>query len=76
MYCSGEAVSDHLGDITEMVEIGSGATREMNSFALSLYACYLIVQNSDPAKSIIANAQTYFAIQTRKQELQDQFNQL
>ena len=73
---SGEAVLDHIGEITEMVEIGSGATREMNSFALSRYACYLIVQNSDPSKSIIANAQTYFAIQTRKQELQEQFNQL
>ncbi len=73
---SGENVSDHIGEITEMVEIGSGASREMNSYALSRYACYLIVQNSDPSKSIIANAQTYFAIQTRKQELQEQFEQL
>jgi len=73
---SDEDVSDHIGEINEMVEIGSGATREMNSYALSRYACYLIVQNSDPSKSIIANAQTYFAIQTRKQELQEQFDQL
>lgn len=73
---SGEDVSDHIGETTEMVEIGSGASREMNSYALSRYACYLIVQNSDPSKSIIANAQTYFTIQTRKQELQEQFDQL
>jgi len=73
---SGEDISDHIGETTEMVEIGSGASREMNSYALSRYACYLIVQNSDPAKEIIANAQTYFTIQTRKQELQEQFDQL
>lgn len=73
---SGEDVLDHIVEATEMVSIGSNTKREMNSFMLSRYACYLIVQNGDPTKIIIANAQTYFAIQTRKQELQEQFSQL
>ena len=68
---SDQNVSDHFVDIHEMVEIGSGAQREMASFALSRYACYLIVQNADASKAVIANGQTYFAIQTRRQELQD-----
>jgi DNA-damage-inducible protein D len=54
-----------------MVEIGSGAKRQIEDMRLSRYACYLIVQNADPAKPIIANGQTYFAIQTRRQELAD-----
>ena len=54
-----------------MVEIGSGAKRKLEDIKLSRYACYLIVQNGDPAKPIIANGQTYFAIQTRRQELAD-----
>lgn len=68
---SGQAVVDHFVEIHEMVEIGSGAQRKMDSFALSRYACYLIVQNGDASKPVIANGQTYFAIQTRRQELQD-----
>lgn len=68
---SGQAVADHFVEIHEMVEIGSGAKRKMASFALSRYACYLIVQNGDASKPVIANGQTYFAIQTRRQELQD-----
>lgn len=68
---SGQSVEDHFVEIHEMVEIGSGAKREMASFALSRYACYLIVQNGDASKPVIANGQTYFAIQTRRQELQD-----
>lgn len=68
---SGQAVADHFVEIHEMVEIGSGAQRKMDSFALSRYACYLIVQNGDASKPVIANGQTYFAIQTRRQELQD-----
>lgn len=68
---SGQAVADHFVEIHEMVEIGSGAKRSMASFALSRYACYLIVQNGDASKPVIANGQTYFAIQTRRQELQD-----
>ena len=54
-----------------MVEIGSGAKRELPDVRLSRYACYLIVQNGDPSKSVIALGQTYFALQTRRQELAD-----
>lgn len=68
---SGQNVTDHIVETNEMVSIGSGAKREMESFALSRYACYLIVQNGDPSKSVIANGQTYFAIQARRQELAD-----
>jgi len=68
---SNQAISDHFVEIHEMVDIGSGAKRELPSFALSRYACYLIVQNADASKAVIANGQTYFAIQTRRQELQD-----
>lgn len=69
---SNQRVEDHFVDIHEMVAIGSGAAREMPSTALSRYACYLIVQNADPAKPIVALGQTYFAVQTRKQELVEQ----
>jgi len=68
---SGHRVDDHFGDVTKMVEIGSGAKRPVADVRLSRYACYLIVQNGDPAKPVIANGQTYFAIQTRRQELAD-----
>ncbi len=68
---SGNAVEDHFVDITKMVEIGSGAQREVADVRLSRYACYLIVQNGDPSKPVIANGQTYFAMQTRRQELED-----
>jgi len=66
---SGQSVDDHFVEMHEMVSIGSGAEREMPSWALSRYACYLIVQNGDPNKPVIANGQTYFALQTRRQEL-------
>jgi DNA-damage-inducible protein D len=69
---SQNAVSDHFVESREMVDIGSGAKREMPSFALSRYACYLIVQNADPSKEIVALGQTYFAVQTRKQEIIEQ----
>ena len=64
-------VDDHFVGSTEMVIIGSNARRYLKSYMLSRYACYLIVQNSDPSKEIIALGQTYFAVQTRKQELSD-----
>ena len=65
---SGQKVDDHFGNITEMVVIGSGAKRPLRTIMLSRYACYLIVQNADPSKEIVAIGQTYFAIQTRRQE--------
>ncbi len=68
---SGRPVADHFGDVTKMVGIGSGAQRPVPDVHLSRYACYLIVQNGDPAKPVIANGQTYFAMQTRRQELAD-----
>lgn len=69
---SGHAVADHFEEFLEMVEIGSGAKRPIQEVRLSRYACYLIVQNGDPSKPVIANGQTYFALQTRRQELSDQ----
>ena len=68
---SGQRVVDHFEDILGMVDIGSGARREVEDVRLSRYACYLIVQNGDPSKPVIANGQTYFAFQTRRQELAD-----
>lgn len=75
---SGQRPEDHFAVIRKMVDIGSGARREVEDVRLSRYACYLIVQNADPSKPVIANGQTYFAIQTRRQELADdqQFAQL
>ncbi len=66
---SGQAISDHFEDVLTMVDIGSGAKRQIEDIRLSRYACYLVVQNGDPSKPVIANGQTYFAIQTRRQEL-------
>ncbi len=66
---AGVSVDDHFVEITDMVPIGSGATREVSSMLLSRYACYLVIQNADPSKAIVALGQTYFAIQTRRQEV-------
>jgi DNA-damage-inducible protein D len=67
-----QEVSDHFADVSKMVDIGSGTQREIPDVKLTRYACYLIAQNGDPRKPEIAFAQTYFAIQTRKQELIEQ----
>jgi DNA-damage-inducible protein D len=66
---SGHEVSDHLVEANEVVELGSGAQKLYPSFKLSRYACYLVVQNADPSKEIVALGQTYFAVQTRLQEI-------
>jgi len=66
---NGDAISDHFVDVNKMVSIGSGAERKQDDIMLTRYACYLIAQNGDPRKEQVAFAQSYFAIQTRKQEL-------
>lgn len=74
---SGQEPNDHFLRVEKMVEIGSGAKRNIGDIHLSRYACYLIVQNADPSKSVVALGQTYFAFQTRKQEvLEEQFEKL
>lgn len=76
--CKGSenAVSDHFVEVNKMVGIGSGAERELDDIQLSRYACYLIVQNGDPRKKVVALGQTYFAVKTRQQELADAFEDL
>ena len=69
---SGQSVENHFTQSVKMVEIGSNTVREVKDYKLDRYACYLIAQNGDPKKSEIALAQTYFAIQTRKQEIFEQ----
>src|SRR3989338_3683519 len=70
---SGHNPADHFSHMVKMVSIGSGAQRETEDIRLSRYACYLIIQNADPDKEIVALGQTYFAVQTRRQELSDEF---
>ncbi len=69
---SGQEVGDHFVDVTDMVEIGSGAKRKVSDVYMSRYGCYLVIQNSDPGKEIVALGQTYFAVQTRRQEQADE----
>lgn len=66
---SGQEPKDHFPRVEKLVKIGSGAKRDIEDIQLSRYACYLVVQNADPSKKIIALGQTYFAVQTRKQEV-------
>ncbi len=75
---SKQDIENHFEDILEMVTIGSGAKRKLESVKLSRYACYLIVQNADPGKEIVAMGQTYFAVQTRIAEIKqmDEYNLL
>lgn len=76
---SGQEIKNHFEDFLEMVKIGSGAERPMeDGVKLSRYACYLIVQNADPTKEVVALGQTYFAVQTRLQEIRqmDEYNRL
>lgn len=74
---SGQEPENHFPRVEKLVEIGSGAKRDIGDIHLSRYACYLIVQNADPSKKVVALGQTYFAIQTRKQEvLEESFGKL
>lgn len=66
---SGQLVEDHLVELNEVVAVGSGATHSYPSYKLSRYACYLVVLNADPSKEVVALGQTYFAVQTRLQEI-------
>ncbi len=71
-FNSGQRVEDHFVEVTDMIVIGKGGQRAVQTVMMSRYACYLVIQNADPAKEIVAQGQTYFAIQTRRQELSDE----
>ncbi len=75
---SNQRVNDHIVEFNDMINVGKGAKRPATNVKLSRYACYLIVQNADPNKEVIALGQTYFAVQTRLQEIQqmDKYNSL
>ena len=70
-------IDNHFVEVNKMIEIAKGAKRKVIDYKLSRYACYLIVQNADPRKEVVALGQTYFAIQTRKQEINEkEYNEL
>lgn len=71
-FKSGQRIEDHFVDVTEMIDLPKNAQRAIAVTYLSRYACYLIIQNADPAKEVVALGQSYFAVQTRRQELSDQ----
>ena len=71
-FNSGQRVDDHFVEVTDMIEIGKGGQRPVQTVMMSRYACYLVIQNADPAKEIVALGQTYFAVQARRQELSDE----
>ncbi|MHB8401422.1 MAG: DNA damage-inducible protein D [Bacteroidia bacterium] len=75
---SKQPVQYHFEDMLDMIELGKGAKRQVDTVKLSRYACYLIVQNADPTKEVVALGQTYFAVQTRLQEIRqmDEYNSL
>ena len=73
---SGNATNDHFVGVNKMIELAKGANREVEDIMLSRYACYLIVQNGDPRKEVIALGQTYFAVKTRQQELIESYDKL
>ena len=73
---SNNAVSDHFVDVNKMIDLAKSAQREIDDIQLSRYACFLIVQNGDPEKEVIALGQTYFAVKTRQQELIENFDAL
>lgn len=73
---SGLDIIEHIGEATHMIHIGNGGKRQVDDYHLSRYACYLVVQNADPSKEVVALGQSYFAIQTRRQELNDELEQI
>lgn len=73
---TGNNILDHFADVSKMISLPKSATREIDDVMLSRYACYLIVQNADPAKEIVALGQSYFAIKTRERELEEEYQQL